>query len=491
MTSLAVYAPSGSFERVKNPFGKDTANLGLFRALAQYGGFEEFGVLSHHPAESGPVEAALLEGRITGTRIWTDSVLRTSAAARAGAVLRGLPDLDELAWMRAGVGDRAYSLIGLIHTLAPPAIREKVAAAVTGSLQPWDALICTSPTVQAATRHLFEAWSEHLCARFGGRARPAPQLPLIPLGVDVGALAAAADRPDVRSRVRAELGIKADDVLVLWLGRLSFFEKAYPQPMFRALEEARVRTDANIHFVMLGWFPNGEAGRRAYAQAANAYAPGIAVHMLDGNDATRVADLWAACDIFLSLVDNIQETFGLTPIEAMAAGRPIVASDWDGYRSTIRDGVEGFLVPTLGGPPGAGRLMSARHVLGMDSYQVYAGTVAQFTAVDVGRAANALASLIGDPELRRRMGTAGRNWARARFDWRIVARQVRDLVDELADVRVRATGFDKANGLAGQLSDPVKSEPFTTFAAFATGTVSNTTLLPCVRAVRSWRRKRT
>ena len=44
---------------------------------------------------------------------------------------------------------------------------------------------------------------------------------------------------------------------------------------------------------------------------------------------------YAAADIFVSLSDNIQETFGLTPVEAMAAGLPVVASDWDGYRETI------------------------------------------------------------------------------------------------------------------------------------------------------------
>ena len=56
---------------------------------------------------------------------------------------------------------------------------------------------------------------------------------------------------------------------------------------------------------------------------------------------------WAAADLFLSLVDNPQETFGLAPVEAMAAGVPVVVSDWDGYRYTVSDGVEGFRVPTL------------------------------------------------------------------------------------------------------------------------------------------------
>ncbi|MFD0938790.1 glycosyltransferase, partial [Methylobacterium trifolii] len=215
-------------------------------------------------------------------------------------------------------------------------------------------------------------------------------------------LAAQADRPDRRAETRERLGIGPDDVLVLWLGRLSFFEKAFPQPMFRAVAEAAALSGKRIAFAMAGWFPNGDLGRQIYEEAARAYAPEMPLHILDGNDRELISSLWAASDVFLSLVDNIQETFGLTPLEAMAAGLPIVASDWDGYRYTVRDGQEGFLARTLGGPPGrAGRMMATRHVFHQDAYQNYVGTIAQHTAVDVGQAAAAIARLAADPELRR------------------------------------------------------------------------------------------
>ncbi len=400
MTNLALYVPTGAFGTVHNPFGKDTANLGLYRALARHGGFDEVGVLSHGRADPAATAEALFEGWPPLTRLWTESALRTSAAARAGAVLRGLPDVASLAWQRQAVGDRSHSLIGLIHTLAPPAIREQIAGAIIAPLQPWDALICTSPSVEAAARTMLEGTADYLASRFGGAARPVqrpmPRLPLIPLGVDVERLSAQKDRPEARARARAELGVPDEEVLVLWLGRLSPDEKAFPQPMFRAVREARALANAPLHMAMAGWFLDA-AGPQLYAEAARAYAPGVPLHIVDGNDPARVADLWAAADVFLSLVDNVQETFGLTPLEAMAAGLPVVASDWDGYRYTVRDGVEGFLVPTLIGPPGAGRLMMDRHTLGMDSYQAYVGAVASHTAVDVGAAAKAIARLVARP----------------------------------------------------------------------------------------------
>jgi hypothetical protein len=219
-----------------------------------------------------------------------------------------------------------------------------------------------------------------------------------------------------------------------------------------------------MHFALAGWFPGGEADRARYEQAAAAYAPSVEVDFQDGNDPEVVADLWAAGDIFLSLVDNIQETFGITPLEAMAAGLPVVASDWDGYRFTVRHGVEGFLIPTLGGPPGAlGEALSARHAVGLDSYQSFVGAVAQHTAVHVGRAAEAIAELTRNPELRRRMGAAGRVRAREAFDWPVVVRQLTGLFEELAALRAATPG-----GAASHRLHPLKGDPFADFAGFAT-----------------------
>ena len=47
----------------------------------------------------------------------------------------------------------------------------------------------------------------------------------------------------------------------------------------------------------------------------------------------------------------MQESFGLTPIEAMAAGLPRVISDWDGYRDSVNDGEDGFLIRTARNRP--------------------------------------------------------------------------------------------------------------------------------------------
>lgn len=472
---LAIFHPAGRLGLGQNFFGKDVANLDLFRALVVHGGFDAVDILTLVQVDLDQVAPALTQGRPTTTQVSVDSVLNTNRLVAAGALLRGQPDLADLAWhRRQAAGDRAYSLLGLIHTIAPPTSRMNLALNQVAPIQPWDALICTSPAVQAALTEMFETWGDYLGDRFGdGGRRAIPKLPLVPLGVDGARFAALADRPDVRARVRGELGLGDDDILVIWVGRLSFFEKAYPQPMFAAVEEAALATGKRVHFALVGWFPDEPRHRPLYESAAQAYGPSVVTHVMDGNDTEIVGGAWAAADIFLSLVDNIQETFGITPIEAMAAGLPVVVSDWDGYRYTVRHGQEGFLIPTLGAPGGGQGLgIAARHAVGMDSYQSYVGSVAQHTAVHVGAAARALAALIADPDLRKTMGAAGRERIRTNFDWPVVVGEIRALLDELAGIRGAAD--DTA---PRYMTHPAKGDPFADFAGFATQVLSPDTPL--------------
>ena len=470
---LSILHPRGELGLKQNPFGKDVANLELFQALARHGGFEQIDVLTVLPVTETHLRQALFDGAPATTRIVPGSALNQTTPRECGALLRGQPDLQNLAWLRRHtVGDRAYSLMGLIHTVAPPAMRQTIAMAMASPVHPWDAIICTSPSIRDAMTSMFDGWGDFLGERTGGTAPPRPHLPVAPLGVDGSRFAALADRPQARAKVRAQLGLAEEDVLVLWVGRLSFFEKAFPQSMFQAVQRAAKASSVKLHFAMAGWFPN-VADRGRYDEAAKTHAPDVPVHFLDGNDRTLLGELWAGSDVFISLVDNIQETFGITPLEAMAAGLPVVVSDWDGYRSTVRNGIEGFLIPTLGGPTtGLGLNMVGRHLFEAASYQAYVGEVAQYTAVHVGRAAEALTALAKSPELRRKMGAAGRERIRTALDWPVVARQYNALSDELAAIR-RAS----PDPVVRQARDPVRGDPFVAFAGFPTHVLTPDTRL--------------
>ncbi len=162
---------------------------------------------------------------------------------------------------------------------------------------------------------------------------------------------------------------------------------------------------------------------RAFTDAALMMCPSVRVVRLNGRDPDQRRLAWTSADIFCSFADNIQETFGITPIEAMAADIPLVVSDWDGYKDTVTDGREGYRVPTCMAPPGAGQDLAFRHSIGLDSYDRYCGYTSSFVAVDVGKAIDAFVALFESKDLRNSMAAAAVATARSRFDWRVVIPQ--------------------------------------------------------------------
>lgn len=477
LSELSIFHPPGHLSRPDNPFGKDIANAQLYRALVRHGGYKRTHVLNQLGLADDQLINSFDPEAESNCVISGGSLLSTAIPARSGVLLRGQPYLSELAWLRRSAASAgAYSLVGLIHTIAPPAIRESIGAVAIAPVEEWDALICTSPCVQQSMVQMFDRWNDHLEERLGARRSPRPQLPIIPLAVDAEAISQSACSAEGRLRLRSRHAIGEGETLVIWVGRLSFYEKAFPQVMFQAVQEAARASGERVHFGLCGWFPGGDVDHKRYLQAAEVYAPDVNVIFWDGNNKDLLSDCWAAADIFLSLVDNIQETFGLTPVEAMAAGLPVVASDWDGYRSTVRHGLDGFLIPTLGAPGSRlGRVMADMHGLGLETYQTYVGSVAQHTAVHVGRAAEALRVLITSPEKRSAMGASAARRARDCFSWPVVVNQYNELFEDLAARRQSAA---KDSSVRPNVHvNPLRGEPFADFKGFSTQVLNPSTFL--------------
>lgn len=59
----------------------------------------------------------------------------------------------------------------------------------------------------------------------------------------------------------------------------------------------------------------------------------------------RLIDLYSRCEGFITTA--IDEDFGLTPVEAMASGKPVVAAKEGGYMETVIDGHTGLLVSPI------------------------------------------------------------------------------------------------------------------------------------------------
>jgi D-inositol-3-phosphate glycosyltransferase len=140
--------------------------------------------------------------------------------------------------------------------------------------------------------------------------------------------------------------------------------------------------------------------------------------------------LLSTADIFVSAADSVMESFGLTPLEAMASGVPQVVSDWDGYRDTVRDRETGFLVPTYW-MKCTDDLNITGPLLGWQFDHLCLG---QSAAVDLSHLARALQCLIDNEELRNEMGKRSRQRAIADYRWEVIVSQYESLWRELSDV---------------------------------------------------------
>ncbi len=113
---------------------------------------------------------------------------------------------------------------------------------------------------------------------------------------------------------------------------------------------------------------------------------------------------YATADIFCSPATG-GESFGIVLLEAMSAGKPVVASDIEGFRGIMTDGEQGLLVPKK----------------------------------DTGALANALGRLARDPELRSKLGGQGSRSAEG-YRWEVVAGRVEEYYNRCIQAANGSTG---------------------------------------------------
>jgi len=465
------YVPDGYAVGGNKLMGRQAAGAGLLRAVAHSTELERVGCFSAGEAHARECERLLREHGYRG-QVERVALGRPQDLAHFGTLYHPAPGIERLAWRRLGIGERRYSLCGITHTTASHAVTSAIAGLLVAPVRSWDAVICTSRVVRDSVRQILERQADYLGARLGAQRFEMPQLPLIPLGVHCADLQFDEGQ---RAAARRRLEIGDDDVAFLFLGRLSFHAKAHPQQMFSALERAHQQhrqEGRRVHLVLCGWFANDAIGQ-AFHDAAAVLCPSIRLTVLDGRVADNQAAAWAAADVFTSVSDNLQETFGLTPLEAMAAGLPCVVSDWNGYRDTVRDGVDGYRIPTVMPGAGAGLDLAQRYDDGVDSYDQYCGHTSQAVAVDGALLAQAYGRLIDDAGLRRELGENARRRAREVFDWAVVFGRYRALWSEL-DERRRA---DAALAPALPQVVPDRQDPFALFAAYPSAQITPASLV--------------
>jgi glycosyltransferase involved in cell wall biosynthesis len=369
-----------------------------------------------------------------------------------------VPGIDEEAWARRPYGEQSYALCGITHTTATAAVMRVLGDMLLAPLHDYDALICTSSAVRASVESQLEGVREHLFREYGPRRRPEPMRVTVPLGVNAEDFTTT---PADRKAWRERLGIPEDAIVALYVGRFHIRAKMNPALMALALERAARLTDKQLYWINSGWAENEEQ-RDQYHRDTRALCPSVRYLEIDGRPADVRFSIWSAADFFISFSDNIQETFGLTPVEAMAAGLPCVVTDWNGYKDTVRDGEDGFRIATFAPRDGDGRDLAYGFEHRTLAFDNYVGATSQYTAVDLEAAARAIAALADNADLRVRLGAQARIRARSVFDWSAIIPQYQGLWAE-QDARRRA-----APPSPREPGNPYRPDPFRLFASYPT-----------------------
>ena len=446
--------------------GRNAAGFSFLNGFIEHGKVDYFAALTTKP-DDFQIFKEMIGSRRSEKPLVSIDLENYPDLASVGCLYLPGPGLAESAWKRAKFGERGWSLCGITHTTLSGRAMDAITGLLSAPVQPWDALICTSRAVRDTVRALLEAEAEHLKARLGATRFPLPKLPLIPLGIDASSFFYS---EETRKRARAALNIDEDSVVILFTGRLSFHAKAHPAPLYQALEKAS--GNQKVVLIECGWFAN-DFIKSAFDEAAQLMAPRIRRIILDGRIAENRQNAWASTDIFASLTDNLQETFGITPVEAMATGIPCVVSDWDGYRDTVRHGVNGFRVASFQPYPGFAEDLATRHAIEADNYDHYCGITSQMIAVDLGETIEALTALIERPELRKKMSAAGRKRAEEIFDWSKIIQRYQSLWAELTEERRSYPTLPHQTPLKHPW--PARMEPFSAFHSYATVQINETT----------------
>ncbi|MDX6452926.1 MAG: hypothetical protein QOH16_2975 [Gaiellaceae bacterium] len=215
---------------------------------------------------------------------------------------------------------------------------------------------------------------------------PAARARYLPIGIEP-------PPPRTGRDLRAELGIPAGAPVIGTVCALR------PQKRLDVLLDAAVllaREFPDLHVVIAGAGPEREL--LLAREVEN-------VHLLGFWPPADVPDLLAALDVAVNSSDFEGSPLGI--MEFMAQGRPVVATSVGGTPDLIDDGIHGLLVRRR----------------------------------DPGALAAAVARLLRDPELRERLGEAGRKRQAAEFDVRALVRRLEALYVELLAKkrRIRST----------------------------------------------------
>ncbi|MBF0492059.1 MAG: glycosyltransferase family 4 protein [Deltaproteobacteria bacterium] len=407
--------------------GRGMANLGFLKALLQYKAEHSVSLLVSGHWEKQIVQEQVFSPHQNSCPIITFSELSKFLKEKPLQALHyPSPDLYR-AFEIKKLNPTPMAVTGVTHSLGSAPFLEWLYLSLLASPQATDALICTSP---AAVKVLRKLQSE-ITHAFDLNPLATPQIPLAIHCADFQKTPAHNLYPE----------FPQEEFVLLYLGRISLFTKCDLKPLLIVFRELIKRSPKKSRLILAG-----ACEEEAYLEDLSAYSHSLGINSqisFKKNPSEELKkSLLQRAQVFLAPNDNPQETFGLSILEALASGLPIVAADWNGYKSLIENEKEGFLIPTL--IPSHLDFMGETAALQIDAMNhLY---FSQSTATDLEIFTEKILSLITNEELRQDMARQARQKSSA-YDWSQVIPQYLDLWENLSQqnipVKNKSTGAVK------------------------------------------------
>jgi glycosyltransferase involved in cell wall biosynthesis len=432
MRDEKIWASLHPFFESGSALGRREANRRFLTALIDAGFFESYHFFLPHPDDCARLEEELgnaFPGLMKEGR-FVLSLQRNFAEALQKHAYYCLHLSDPIRYFTAAIclrnvfSRRVFPVTAPTHSLSYAEYGENFLNHMWGGITARDAVIGTSVCGKLVVQSYYD--SLRRAYALDEKNFKAPSVRHIPLGVDPQFMPSPAEKDSLSRQCRRRYAL-GDGIVFLVLARISHQSKMDLLPLLRACkraEEAGLRPE-NYCLALAGWIDENDDFEKDILQlAANL---GICCRLVPRPDDAARKALYAAADIFLSPSDNLQETFGLTILEAGLSSLPVVASNFDGYRDLVDDGETGILVPVIG-PTETRATDCLAHIVPAAEYHLL---LAQQCAVDVRAFGEAMFRLASDAALRRKMGLAGRRRVLGGYTWRHVVNRYLDLWAEL------------------------------------------------------------
>jgi glycosyltransferase involved in cell wall biosynthesis len=319
-------------------------------------------------------------------------------------------DLSRMMYLRASISDHFFPITCMQRWIYyQPILLSRWVQLLTAHMQPCDAIVCSN----SAARTYLEKRMTLVAHHYGGLSRQSslvmPRLEVIHPGIDIQVFSPS-DRMAARQQLRLPIHRQILLSIIRADSQVATPYKMDCMPLLLALTRIKERLEMSPLLVIL-----------APTMAYTAYLMQRASHLGVAGDIRVIHDapraclpgFLTACDIFVLPADSHSENDCLTVLEAMACGRPVVASDWAGYKELIVHGQTGFKVRTDWADC-LHELNEHAPFLSWEQEHLHFG---QSVSVDVAEMARYLLTLLEARELREAMGELARARVEANYAW--------------------------------------------------------------------------